>query len=35
MERALARDFSWSEAAARYESIYVELTTAGQRGAAA
>jgi starch synthase len=35
MERAMARDFSWSEAAARYESIYSELTTAGQRGAAA
>ena len=25
MERAMARDFSWSEAAARYESIYAEL----------
>ncbi len=28
MERAMARDFSWSEAAARYESIYVELAGA-------
>jgi starch synthase len=35
IERAMARDFSWSEAAARYESIYSELATAGQRGAAA
>ena len=26
MERAMARDFSWSEAAARYESIYADLT---------
>ena len=29
MERAMARDFSWSEAAARYESVYAELTGAG------
>lgn len=35
MERAMSLDFSWSQAAARYESIYAELTTAGQRGAAA
>src|SRR3954467_11678011 len=28
MERAMARDFSWSEAAARYESLYAELTGA-------
>ena len=33
MERAMARDFSWSEAAARYESLYAELT--GARSAAA
>ena len=26
MERAMARDFSWSEAAARYESVYEQLT---------
>jgi starch synthase len=26
MERAMARDFSWSEAAARYENIYEQLT---------
>jgi starch synthase len=26
MERAMARDFSWSEAAARYEKLYTELT---------
>jgi starch synthase len=26
MERAMTRDFSWSEAAARYESIYEQLT---------
>jgi glycogen synthase len=25
MERAMARDFSWSEAALRYESLYAEL----------
>jgi starch synthase len=29
MERAMARDFSWSEAAARYESIYAELALPG------
>jgi len=28
MERAMARDFSWSEAAAHYESLYAELTGA-------
>jgi starch synthase len=28
VERAMARDFSWSEAAARYESLYSELTGA-------
>jgi starch synthase len=28
MERAMARDFSWSEAAARYERLYAELTSA-------
>jgi starch synthase len=28
MERAMARDFSWSEAAARYESVYAELAGA-------
>src|SRR3954471_9934698 len=28
MERAMARDFSWIEAAARYESLYAELTGA-------
>jgi starch synthase len=33
MERAMARDFSWSEAAARYENLYSEL--AGVRSAAA
>jgi starch synthase len=35
MECAMTLDFSWSEAAARYESLYSELTAAGQRGAAA
>jgi len=35
MERAMARDFSWSEAAARYESIYAELSVTGERRAAA
>jgi len=35
MERAMARDFSWSEAAARYESIYAELSATGERRAAA
>jgi starch synthase len=29
MERAMAGDFSWSEAAARYENLYAELTSAG------
>src|SRR5436190_11393113 len=29
MERAMSRDFSWSEAAARYEGLYTELTGAG------
>jgi starch synthase len=29
MERAMARDFSWSEAAASYESIYGDLAGAG------
>jgi starch synthase len=33
MERAMARDFSWSEAAARYETLYTEL--AGANSAAA
>jgi starch synthase len=28
MERAMSRDFSWSEAAARYENVYAELTGA-------
>ncbi len=28
MERAMARNFSWSEAAGRYESLYAELTHA-------
>ena len=31
MERAMARDFSWSEAAERYENVYSELVTVGQR----
>ena len=35
MERAMARDFSWTEAAERYESIYSELVAAGQRRAVA
>jgi starch synthase len=30
MERAMARDFSWSEAAARYENLYSELTSASR-----
>jgi starch synthase len=34
-ERAMARDFSWTEAAERYESIYSELAAAGQRRAVA
>ncbi len=33
MERAMSHDFSWSEAAARYENLYTELTDA--RSAAA
>ena len=33
VERAMARDFSWTEAAERYESVYSEL--AGQRRAVA
>ncbi|HEY2140119.1 MAG TPA: glycogen synthase [Chthoniobacterales bacterium] len=28
VERAMSRDFSWSDAAARYESLYAELTGA-------
>jgi len=28
MDRAMARDFSWSEAAVRYENLYTELTDA-------
>jgi starch synthase len=28
MERAMARDFSWSEAASRYENLYAELSGA-------
>ena len=35
VERAMARDFSWSEAAARYESIYSELVAADYRRAVA
>jgi starch synthase len=35
MQRAMGRDFSWGEAAERYESMYTELATAGQRRAAA
>jgi glycogen synthase len=35
MERAMARDFSWSEAAARYESIYAELSATGESRAVA
>jgi starch synthase len=35
MERAMARDFSWSEAAGRYESIYAELSATGQSRAVA
>jgi starch synthase len=34
IERAMARDFSWSEAAVRYESIYAELSATGERRAA-
>ena len=33
MERAMARDFSWSEAAARYENLYAELTGASSAAA--
>jgi starch synthase len=33
MDRAMARDFSWSEAAARYESIYAELGRASSAAA--
>jgi starch synthase len=35
MERAMARDFSWTEAAARYESIYAELSETGESRAVA
>ncbi|MFL6588825.1 MAG: glycogen synthase [Chthoniobacterales bacterium] len=35
MERAMARDFSWTEAATRYESLYAELTGATATTAAA
>jgi starch synthase len=35
MERAMARDFSWNEAAERYESIYSELAATDQRRAVA
>jgi starch synthase len=35
MERAMVRDFSWAKAAARYESLYVELTGTGRNAAAA
>jgi starch synthase len=35
MERAMARDFSWSEAAERYEEVYAELVPAGQHRAVA
>jgi starch synthase len=33
VERAMARDFSWTEAAARYESIYAELSGASSAAA--
>ena len=33
VERAMSRDFSWKEAAARYESIYAELTGANSAAA--
>src|SRR6195256_5119680 len=33
MERAMTRDFSWSEAAARYESIYAESVSANRAAA--
>jgi len=35
MERAMARDFSWREAAARYESIYAELSATDESRAVA
>jgi starch synthase len=35
MERAMARDFSWSEAAAHYESIYTEVSGGARIDAAA
>lgn len=35
MDRAMARDFSWSEAAARYENLYTELSGVGHRKAVA
>jgi starch synthase len=35
MERAMSRDFSWNEAAERYENIYSELGATGQRRAVA
>jgi len=35
MERAMARDFSWAEAAARYETLYAESTGATAKNAAA
>jgi starch synthase len=33
MERAMARDFSWAEAAAHYENLYAELTASGRAAA--
>src|SRR5438874_2170004 len=33
MERAMARDFSWSEAASHYETLYAELTGASSAAA--
>jgi starch synthase len=33
MERAMTRDFSWSEAAVRYENLYLELTRASSAAA--
>jgi starch synthase len=35
VERAMARDFSWAEAAERYESVYSELVETGHRRAVA
>lgn len=35
MERAMARDFSWGEAAVRYESLYAELSAGARINAAA